>query len=441
MDVSLLRAVRIVIHADAHPIRQAYFEGFRSASRSIRLAAFVHARVKHSMLGAACLMAYGLGALARLAPPRPSPGPWILALAVHSNAQRFSDDVAGAVGVPTQHLWSARSTRLRDTIGLFRMIRAGRWRRPLAWLGKVQRTQTFLVSCRLARVVVCYSAARHLLRATRPTAVLVSSDSNPEEVALIEAARQVGIPSIFVAHAYATPVSPPLSTDLALLEGEAAAAIRQRSVAARGVVALIGLPGASQPMVASRVRAEAPTIGLCLPKVVSAPVLATVIEDCLTTFNPKAVLVRWHPSDPKPCDVHGMAHGDPRVISTATGAPIGDMVRQCDWIVADVNSNVHLDALKLGVPTVAVDGIGPVQEQHTDMYRFVANRLIPPAVRRLREIDAERLAVFYSGDWAHRFARYDATYMAAPQERTTRIATAVAQLIDQCSAASGSPAA
>ena len=37
---------------------------------------------------------------------------------------------------------------------------------------------------------------------------------------------------------------------------------------------------------------------------------------------------------------------------------LADVARTCDWVIADENSNVHLEVLKLGIPTLAIRRLG-----------------------------------------------------------------------------------
>ena len=87
------------------------------------------------------------------------------------------------------------------------------------------------------------------------------------------------------------------------------------------------------------------------------------------------------------------------------------MARQCDWVIADENSNVHLPVLKLGIPTVAVTRLGLYPESRSDLYGFAANGVIFPPVSSIRDVQAEALIAFFSEGWPARFQQYDASYL------------------------------
>jgi hypothetical protein len=79
-------------------------------------------------------------------------------------------------------------------------------------------------------------------------------------------------------------------------------------------------------------------------------------------------------------------------------------------VIADENSSVHLPVLKLGIPSIAVKQLGRYPETRTDMYGLVRDRIVPPAVASIREMQPDALAAFFSNGWAARFQRYDASY-------------------------------
>ena len=63
------------------------------------------------------------------------------------------------------------------------------------------------------------------------------------------------------------------------------------------------------------------------------------------------------------------------------------------------------------IPTVAVKSLGPYPESRSDLYGFFADRIIFPPVSSIRDVQADALAAFFSGDWPTRFEQYDASYL------------------------------
>ena len=109
----------------------------------------------------------------------------------------------------------------------------------------MNRGHDFLVSCRVASAIFSYLRAAEILGQVCMSGVIVSSDSNPEPLAFVRAASARKVPTIFISHAYPTPVSPRLDYSLSLLEGEAALAEYELKGPVRGRVFLCGVEGES----------------------------------------------------------------------------------------------------------------------------------------------------------------------------------------------------
>jgi hypothetical protein len=269
----------------------------------------------------------------------------------------------------------------------------------------------FLVSCRAACAIAWYARGRALLRRHKPGVILVSSDSNPEELGLVAAARALAIPQVFVSHAYPTPYSPPLDFTLSILEGEAAVDAHSRKGPIRGDVLLAGIDGESAPLDPQRFTRPSPVIGIFTPKALSWPRLAGVVEDCRRHFRARQIVIRWHPSMLEPPRLGDLIPDLSDIVECPRGASLAEDARQCDWVVADENSNVHLPVLKLGIPTVAVKNLGLYPESRSDLYGFVAGGIVFPPAERIRDVQADALIAFFSDCWAARFRQYDAAYL------------------------------
>ena len=102
------------------------------------------------------------------------------------------------------------------------------------------------------------------------------------------------------------------------------------------------------------------------------------------------------------------------VVESPRTAKLADVARQCDWVIADENSSVHLPVLKLGIPSIAVKRLGRYPETRTDMYGLVRDGIVPPAVASIRDVQSDALTAFFSNGWVARFQQYDASY-ARPQ--------------------------
>jgi hypothetical protein len=433
VNVFLLRALRIVIRADKDPARQALFGNLMQARLAVRLSYRLHQRLGVGTWGGALLVAcYGLVSFLSIG-PSPNRRARILAVAKHVNARRQIERVFSSVG-PADCGWlRAGRAALVGTSGLAGLVVAasrGRLGRTLRIVRSIDRRHGFLVSCRAADAIAWYVRSRSILRGHRPGAVLVSSDSNPEEVGFTAAARALAIPRVFVSHAYPTPFSPPLDFTLSILEGAAAVEARRRKGAIAGEILLAGLEGDSAPMDPRRFERVDPVIGIFAPKALSWPTMAAIIADCRERFHARQIVIRWHPSRLDPARLIHLIGDLSGIVESSKTAALPDVARQCDWVVADENSNVHLPVLKLGIPTIAVKSLGLYPESRADMYGFAANGIVFPAVSSIRQVQADALVAFFSGGWAARFEQYDASYLRPQAAIGGEVRRAIWQLFD-----------
>ena len=114
-------------------------------------------------------------------------------------------------------------------------------------------------------------------------------------------------------------------------------------------------------------------------------------------------------------------------------AALPDVARQCDWVIADENSNVHLPVLKLGIPTVVVKGLGLYPESRADMYGFAAAGIVFPPVRSIQDLRVAELKAFFENGWTDRFRQYDASYLRPPAEVRAEVRRAVWRVIEPSS--------
>jgi hypothetical protein len=440
VNPTLLRALRIVIAADSDPVRQVLFANLIQARRSVRLAYRVHARLAGTWASAVFMSGYGLAYFLRISPP--APGSSILAAAKHANARRQIERVCGWVG--HEHCgWITTRLRFGSAAVVFLRLAASLSSRRLVQLLTIirvlDRRHGFLVACRSAAAIAWYVRTKAALAELRPGAILVSSDSNPEEVGFTAAAAASATPRVFVSHAYPTPFSPVLNFSLSILEGEAAVRARTRTGPIKGGIVLAGVEGDSVPLDVGRFERKRPVIGIFTPKAVAWPTLIAVINDCQAVFEPQRIVIRWHPSRLDQAH-HLHSLGDrSRIEESPTNAELRDVARRCDWVVADENSNVHLPVLKLGIPTVVVKGLGLYPPTRSDLYGFAAAGVVFPPVRSIRDIQASALKAFFDEGWADRFRQYDASYLRPQAEIAAEVRHAIWRLIDSTGGASERP--
>jgi hypothetical protein len=428
VNCALLRVARMVIRADSDPARVALFAKLVESRPFPRLVFRLHEGIRGTWASALLLSGYGLGSFLTVAPAR-NGSARVLAFARHANARRQVSLVGSWLG---KGEWGAvrSGVAAADLSGVLALAALMARPRLLTLLRIVRRLDTrhgFLVACRVAGAIGWYARARVILARHRPAAVLVSSDSQPEEAGFVAAAAGYGIHRIFVSHAYPTPLSPPLNFTLSILEGEAELEARRQKGPVRGKVILAGIDSESAPIDPRRVATPNPVIGIFAPKAISAPAFAALVEECRTHFGARQVIVRWHPSTIERSHVAHLMRDTSRIHEAPAGAALVDVARQCDWVVADVNSHVHLPVLKLGIPTVAVP-LGVYPPSRADQYGFVAAGIVYRPAGSIRSLTTEAMTAFFDDEWATRFARYDASYLRPPGELASEVRQAIRAL-------------
>ena len=117
-------------------------------------------------------------------------------------------------------------------------------------------------------------------------------------------------------------------------------------------------------------------------------------------FGARRIVIRWHPSMLEPPHLSRYLTDLSGVEESPRTAALRDVAGQCDWVIADENSNVHLPVLKLGIPTVAVKALGLYPESrvgHVRIRRRTASCFRP--FRRFATSDADALAAFFEDGW------------------------------------------
>ena len=428
----ILRAIRIVIRADSDPVRQALFVNLKQSRPSVRLVFALHELLGRTPTSALLVSCYGLAFFLRIAPPR-NRAVRILTVARHANARRHVGRVASwlesGVCAAVSTRFSVR-TAWSGIVTLLRGSSRSSFLRALRIVRRVDRRHGFLVSCRVTGALAWYARSRAILDAHRPDAVMVSSDSNPEELGFASAARALDVPTVFVSHAYTTPLSPPLDFSLSILEGEAAVRARRRKGPIKGDIVLAGLEGDSAPLDTARFERTDPVIGLFTPKGVSWPKLVEIIADCRQHFRAREIVIRWHPSMLERPRLAERLADTSGVVESARTADLTDVAQRCDWVIADENSGVHLPVLKLGIPTIAVKDLGLYPRSRSDLYGFAAEGVVFPPVSSVRDVSPDALATFFSDGWPTRFQHFDASYLRPPQAIGSEVRRAIWRLFE-----------
>jgi len=424
LNVALLTALRVVARADSDPTRTVLFESLAERHLLVRLARGLTGGALRGRLPAVwAVAAYGL-LTARVCLSAPATPVW--ALALYENDRRQIERVrawvgSGWIGAPRSGLaLFAGAVR-----AIARALRARRAARYLRCVRRLCRRHDFLVSCRTTSALACAMAAASALRKPGLRAVLVSSDYNAEAVGLLHAARRAGLATVYVAHAPAHHLSPPLDFTLAVLDGEAALDVYRRKGPVRGRCVFKGVEGAERPLVPEALARDHPVIGLFLPKEVDWQVFRELVSQAREVLAPRRILVRWHPNAQERPAFGQLLDDASLVEGRAPVASLDVDARDCDWVIADRNSSVPLTALKAGVPVVVVPGLAVFPGEQTDLYGLVADGVVPAPCHSFAGTPPASLASFYGPGWRDRFRRYDGSYERSPDAVAREVRDAV----------------
>lgn len=433
MNTSLLGAIRTIIRADSGPLRRELFARLEQQRLGVRIVLRIHRLLADSLLSTLLVSGYGLTALTGLALPRYA-GRLILGIAVHANARRkvghFMSwvDRPSGVCLPSRGSLVALLSAIGAGFAFFFELRG--LRRNLRFMSRINSRNSFLVSCRVAATLVSYVRARQVFLAGRVEALVVSSTSNPEEVAFAAAARALNVPSVFISHSYPTPESIPLDFSLSVLEGSAAVDAHRQNGPIRGGICLGSLSGPSAAMEPGRLLVREPVVGLFPPKIVDSVKLEEIVAECLDLLEARQVVIRWHPSTIDRPEPEAVRRFPDRVSESTDRESVGEVAAKCDWVIAGLDSNVHLDILRLGIPSIAVSGIRSIDGLRPDLYDFAKNGVVFPALDNLAALSIPEAVSFYSGDWHVRFRSYDASYMTPPSETVERVRSSYERLLE-----------
>jgi len=215
-----------------------------------------------------------------------------------------------------------------------------------------------------------YIVFRRIFADRRYRLAVVANDHAHPATTFIQAARDSGVPVVYIQHASVTGNFPPLTVDIALLEGKDAAEKYDTCGPSETTVYLVGMPRFDRHAGSVNRSGRLASLGICtnaLDPHSAVERLATAIR---ASFPDMPVTLRPHPSDAgEPwktiCSRHGLSYSDPAEQS-AFGYLGG-----IDCLVAG-NSNILLEAALLNVTPVLYDFTG----EGIDYYGFAKRGLV-----------------------------------------------------------------
>ncbi len=199
-----------------------------------------------------------------------------------------------------------------------------------------------------------YASMRLWLRRLRPKALVVSNDHNMEQRAIVKAARDEGVNTIYVQHASVIDELPPLSFDYALLEGYDSLRTYDQIGDSQTKIFLIGMPKFDKYYQEINANSVAVSIGICtnlLEPMGRADQLCKALHKKLPD---RRIILRPHPQDKRVAMWTDLAVKYNMDFSDSSTEDAFDFLHQVDVILAG-NSSIHLEAALLNVYPIYYD--------------------------------------------------------------------------------------
>jgi hypothetical protein len=247
------------------------------------------------------------------------------------------------------------------------------WKFPQIWWffrkkygNRAVKYSDFLFNC-----VGLYEVAYSVLEKYRPKCLVLANDHSEKQRALLNAAKRLNIPTVYIQHASISDFMPPLDFDLSLLEGQDAWDKYKKIGKIQGEVRLIGMPKFDNFIQFRNTSTTVQNIGFCANLFDNQEDITRAIQTIQTQFPKNKITFRLHPGDKRKLEI-----ADSVTISTKEES-IFDFLKKQDLIISG-SSSVHLEAVLLNVSSIYFE-VSPIQKNMQDAYGYVKNGLVEQA--------------------------------------------------------------
>lgn len=220
-------------------------------------------------------------------------------------------------------------------------------------------------------VVGLYEESVRWLNDKQPKAVLFSNDHTVEQRAMLNAAKKLNIPTIYIQHACVTEAFPPLNFDLSLLDGEDSLRKYRTISSIRGDVKKVGNAKAAKYLSKRNHSSTINTIGVCCNIMDSLDTFCEAIDFLVSEFPAIKIIIRLHPADNR-----SLEFSEKIEVSESKKENAFEFLQKVDCMIAG-NSSIHLEAILLNV--MAIYYRFDSNEDMYDYYGFVKNGLLEEA--------------------------------------------------------------
>lgn len=211
-----------------------------------------------------------------------------------------------------------------------------------------------------------YEASIKILRHYRPSLMIFANDHHPDMRAVIAAANDLNIPTVYIQHASVSELFPPLRFKLSLLEGQDSWDKYKACGTIEGEVRLIGMPKFDHFVPFKNRNPTVKNIGLCANWLDDQQVWEDLIVNLTMTFPDIRFTFRAHPRDSRVFNLPGNVS-----ISSSKQTPIFEFLRKQDMLIAG-DTSTHLEAVLLNIVPIYFQ-FNTIQK---DYYGYLKNGLV-----------------------------------------------------------------
>lgn len=220
-----------------------------------------------------------------------------------------------------------------------------------------------------------YELSRGYLRRYRPRAIVFANDHNTDPRALLLAARDLQVPTVYIQHASVSTSFPPLAFDLNLLEGQDARDKYRTCGPITGQVRFIGMPKADAFLREKNLSPTIRRIGVCTNTMDELEAIRVLLVVLREHFPDWVISLRPHPSDHRDFSFLHAIQGPVRLSDSKT-EPVFAFLKNQDALVA-ADSSIHLEATMLNILSIYFR-FGKSKFKY-DYYGYVHNNLVEAA--------------------------------------------------------------
>lgn len=246
---------------------------------------------------------------------------------------------------------------------------------PFLWIGLLYQRSSIAYRYFnfLFEAIGIYEISLKKLRKLKPKAIIFANDHIPKHRALLLAAKQLNIKTYYLQHASISNTYPPLSFDLALLEGKDSFIKYKLCGEISSEVKFVGMPKFDEFLKNRKeLRNEIESIGIAANPLDKLKYIYLLIHVLNTNFKGKRVCLRMHPQDKRTLK-HDLLDYE---ISDPNKEKAFDFLKSVDFLISG-ESSIHLESALLYIPSIT---FGFNDENHVpDYYEYVKNGLIQKA--------------------------------------------------------------